>query len=203
MVVASSNNKAVENVSAELPGLDAVASDATELRYFKTLSDALHQSETWGATAAVLGNARNRSRFKRAFWWDDDNGLSNYLWAAAGSVREAELRRTEDELRRALLGQQNSETTWQTACVQHQQAKQRLAEAQQKYGVVLADAAFFALEHGRRHQMTPWFPRARSCELAAPSLLATPYRLRTYRKAWPCFRGKDVTFARPAVQPAR
>ena len=55
MVVASSNNKAVENVSAELPGRDAIANDAPLLRYFKTLSDALHQRETWGAIAAVLG----------------------------------------------------------------------------------------------------------------------------------------------------
>jgi hypothetical protein len=323
MVVASSNNKAVENVSAELPGLGAIANDAPELRYFKTLSDALHPSETWGAIAAVLGNAQNRSRFKQTFWWDDDSGLNSYLWAAVGSVREVEItdpetgyveRRTphiveaeqppptreealerwrsarkrflsaldksrqwqtwleslrielarlpalaqteasaaakrdaavetarrlevaaamgqqaeaetsrqlqhtdqelrthglekprfwarlfrmraahewsdklavlrtnhrraetqhtktaaehhriEDELRRARLDQQHTETTWQAACAQHQQAKQRLAEAQQKYGVVLADAAFFALEHGKRHQLTPWFPPAAQC----------------------------------------
>jgi hypothetical protein len=320
MVVASSNNKAVENVSAELPGVDAIAADACELRYLKTLSDALHQSETWGAIAAVLGNMQNRSRFKQTFWWDDDNGLNSYLRAAAGSVREveitnpetgrverrtphiveveqppstreealerwrsaqkrflgvldksrqwqawleslrielarlpvlaqaeasaaakrdaavetarslaavaatarqaeaeashqlqhadqalhthgltkpgfwarlfrtrtarewsgrfaalranyrrvqtqhssttSELRRAEDELRQAQLEQQNTETAWQAACAGHQQAKQRLAEAQQKYGIVLVDAAFFALEHGKRHQMTPWFPPA-------------------------------------------
>jgi AAA domain len=320
MVVASSNNKAVENVSAELPGRGAIANDAPELRYFKTLPDVLHQSETWGAIAAVLGNAQNRSRFKQTFWWDDDNGLNSYLWAAVGSVREVEItdpetgyvvRRTphiveaeqppstreaaldrwrsarqrflsaldksrqwqtwletlrtelarlpalaqaetsaaaqhdaavetarrfeavaatarqaeaetsrqlqhtdqalhihglakpgfwarlfrtraahewsdklavlrahhrgaetqhskttaercriEEELRRARLKQQHAETAWQATCAQHQQAKQRLAEAQQQYGVVLADAAFFALEHGKRHQMTPWFPPA-------------------------------------------
>jgi hypothetical protein len=90
MVVASSNNKAVENVSAELPGLGAISNEATGLRYFKTLSDALHPSETWGAIAAVLGNLQNRSRFKQAFWWDDDNGFNTYLSAAAGSVREIE-----------------------------------------------------------------------------------------------------------------
>jgi energy-coupling factor transporter ATP-binding protein EcfA2 len=66
MVIASSNNKAVENVSAELPGLNAIANDAPELRYFKTLSDALHQCKTWGTIAAVLGNAQNRGRFKQA-----------------------------------------------------------------------------------------------------------------------------------------
>ncbi|MCP9446174.1 MAG: AAA domain-containing protein [Nitrospira sp.] len=280
MVVASSNNKAVENVSAEIPGLDAIASDALELRYFKTLSDALHQSETWGAIAAVLGNAQNRSQFKQAFWWDDDNGLNSYLRAAAGSIREVEItdqdtglveRRAphiveaerpptsrEDALRRwnearerfrcaleksrqwqirleglrtdvaklpllvqaetnakekrnaamenvrrlkgverseqlqrvaqeldkhdlerpgfwarlfrtrtarqwvelrvALLKWQEAETAWQTARAQHEQTKQRLAEAQQKDGVVLADAAFFELDHSKRHQMTPWFP---------------------------------------------
>jgi len=91
MVVASSNNKAVENVSAELPNLNAIANDVQELRYFKRLSDAMHQSETWGAIAAVLGNMQNRSRFKQVFWWDDDNGLSNYLRAATGLARDVEI----------------------------------------------------------------------------------------------------------------
>jgi hypothetical protein len=282
MVVASSNNKAVENVSAELPGFDAIADDAPELRYFKTLSDAIHQRETWGAIAAVLGNMQNRSQFKQTFWWDDDNSLNSYLCAAVGLVRDgrtphiveaeqppstreealdrwksaqkrflsaldksrqwqtrleslrtevarlpalaqaeasAEAKRnaagekvqrlkgvaataqqteadasrqfqnadqelrTHDlskpgfwarlfrtrtarkwaELRRALLEQQNTEMAWQAACAQHQQAKKRLAEAQQKDGVVLVDAAFFALEHDKRHQATPWFPPAAQC----------------------------------------
>ena len=317
MVVASSNNKAVENVSAELPSLSAIANDAQELRYFKTLSDAMHQSDTWGAIAAVLGNMQNRSRFKQVFWWDDDNGLSSYLRAATGLARDveitdpetghvdhrtphiveaeqppstreealerwrsarkrflkaldqsrrqqkwleslsvdlkrlpalaqdeastkaqrdaaiqtaqqfkeaestaqhveaeaahqleyadqelrthdlakpgfwarlfrtrlacewsdkltslranhrgakmqhtkttAEFQRIKDELRQALLEQQNAETTWQAACAQHQQAKQRLVEAQQRQGITLADDAFFSLEHGKRHQATPWF----------------------------------------------
>lgn len=314
MVVASSNNKAVQNVSAEIPGLDAIAGDAQELRYFKTLSDALHQSETWGAIAAVLGNVKNRIRFKQVFWWDDDSGLNSYLRTAAGSdvaitdpvtgerrlphivkaeqppstreeallrwkgarkrflsvldqsrqwqtrlegfrndvarlpvlaqeeadavarrdaaietvdrlksglatTRQAEAvalhelhhadrqcrahrmlkpgflarlfrtrsarewsdtvetlrshhrgaetqhatilvecRRVEEELRKAVLEQGKTEKAWQAACTHHQQVKQRLAAAQQQYGIVFADEAFFKLSHSQRHQMTPWFP---------------------------------------------
>jgi hypothetical protein len=313
MVVASSNNKAVENVSAEIPGLSAIADDAPELRYFKTLSDALHQSETWGSIAAVLGNVRNRSRFKQNFWWDEDNGLNSYLRTAAGSevtvtdeetgerraphivkteqppsnreealarwkgaqkrflnaldksrqwqtrleglrndsaqlpvlaqsetdtmamrdaaleksgrlvsaltsVRETEAtashqlqlvdrqlrahniikpgfwarlfrtrtarewsdtlgdlrshhrdaetqhanilgdcRRIEEDLRTAVLEQGKTEKAWQAARTNYQQAKQRLVEAQQKYGVVFTDSAFFELSHNQRHQQTPWF----------------------------------------------
>ncbi|WP_152976051.1 hypothetical protein [Ensifer adhaerens] len=85
MIVASSNNKAVENVSAELPAMQAIAADAGGLRYFKTVSDALLQRETWGAVAAVLGNGKNRSDFRQTFWWDDDVGLQRYLQQASGN----------------------------------------------------------------------------------------------------------------------
>jgi hypothetical protein len=95
MLVASSNNKAVENVSAELPDLKAIAVDAGNLRYFKTLSDSLRQRETWGLIAAVLGNATNRGRFKKTFWWDDDIGLSTYLAEAAGTPKIIEVTNPE------------------------------------------------------------------------------------------------------------
>ncbi len=318
MVVASSNNKAVENVSAELPGIGAIAKDVPGLRYFKTLSDALHQSETWGAIAAVLGNVQNRGRFKKTFWWDDDFGLNSYLCAAAGSPRKVqvtdpetgqaverlpriveaenppkthdealerwrlarkefhdamekcrqwqvwleslraqvarlpslahaeanaaeqlqaavravqqgkqelatareneeeslrqleqateevrlnrlsvpslwarlfrtrsarawsarakalrgnhrqagivcsnakrEVERREAELRRAVIGRNSREEGWKVGVEQHQQAKQKISEAQQKQGVVVVDETFFHLAHAKRHQLTPWFP---------------------------------------------
>ncbi len=84
MIVASSNNKAVENVSAELPALNAIAGDAPNLRYFKTISDNVLGCETWGAITAVLGNASNRYLFSQSFWRDDENGLSTYLNHACG-----------------------------------------------------------------------------------------------------------------------
>lgn len=85
MVVASSNNKAVENVSAELPSIDSVAKDSFTDGYFKTISDGLLERDTWGIIAAVLGNSSNRWKFSQKFWWDSDTGLSNYLRHASGS----------------------------------------------------------------------------------------------------------------------
>lgn len=85
MLIASSNNKAVENVSAELPGLKAIADDIDGFRYFTSLSDSLLERETWGLIAAVLGNSANRTKFKQRFWWDKEIGLSTYLSTAAGT----------------------------------------------------------------------------------------------------------------------
>lgn len=87
IIVASSNNKAVENVSAELPGINEVASDAGPVRYFKTVSDNLLKRESWGTIAAVLGNAANRANFRRDFWWDDDFGLQTYFQHAVGNPK--------------------------------------------------------------------------------------------------------------------
>ncbi|MEP1157723.1 hypothetical protein [Roseibium sp.] len=84
MVVTSSNNKAVENVSAELPALEAIAADAPELRYFKSVSDNVFERDTWGMIAAVLGNSSNRYMFSQGFWRDEENGLSTYLNHASG-----------------------------------------------------------------------------------------------------------------------
>ena len=84
MIVTSSNNKAVENVSAELPVLSAIADDIPGLRYFKTISDNVLNCETWGSIAAVLGNSSNRYNFSQSFWRDVENGMSTYLNHATG-----------------------------------------------------------------------------------------------------------------------
>ncbi|MGN8072652.1 DEAD/DEAH box helicase [Mucilaginibacter sp. 22184] len=83
IIITSSNNKAVENVSAELPGIHAIG-NLPDLRYFNLLSDQLLERDTWGLIAAVLGNAANRGKFKKTFWWDKDLGMNTYLLEAAG-----------------------------------------------------------------------------------------------------------------------
>lgn len=86
IVVASTNNKAVENVSKELPLREQIAEDIDDLSYFSAISDALSKdgNETWGLVASVLGNAKNKSQFINKAWWDDDVGLRKYLLYITG-----------------------------------------------------------------------------------------------------------------------
>lgn len=88
MLVASSNNKAVENVSGELPAMGAIAEDSG-MRYFEPIAKGLVGQASWGLIAAVLGNSGNRRAFRDGFWWDKDNGLYAYLKAVDG--REPEI----------------------------------------------------------------------------------------------------------------
>jgi hypothetical protein len=61
MVVASSNNKAVENISKELPASNKIFADYRALTaHFKNVS----APDSWGIFCAVLGNADNRKAFK-------------------------------------------------------------------------------------------------------------------------------------------
>lgn len=80
IVVASANNGAVENVTKELPGLDAIGGDV-DLDYFASVADSLAaapnakrrapQAACWGLASAVLGNKGNRSQFASRFWFAD------------------------------------------------------------------------------------------------------------------------------------
>jgi len=90
IVVASSNNKAVENISREIPAIDAVTDELDPpLRYFASIADRVLQggkgrkppenSLAWGLAAAVLGNSANRRDFIDAFWWDRERGMHPYL----------------------------------------------------------------------------------------------------------------------------
>jgi hypothetical protein len=151
MVVASSNNKAVENVSGELPSIDAIATDA-DLRYLKTLSDAVHNRDTWGMVAAVLGNSQNRARFKQTFWWDEDYGLNAYLVAANGTRRTIEISNTETgavEQRSPHIvsnekppsSEQDAQARWNKARRRFLEAKKNVEEWQSRLEKLRADAA--------------------------------------------------------------
>jgi hypothetical protein len=71
MVVASANNGAVENITAELPSLGAIAPQWHEEAGYLTeqASLMLGGEPAWGAVAARLGNRKNRGEFVQSFWW--------------------------------------------------------------------------------------------------------------------------------------
>ena len=83
MVVASANNSAVENVTAEIPARTAIDQRwRDKADYFAEIASAVLANVTdddgktipaqlaWGLVAARLGNKRNRGAFRSAFWFD-------------------------------------------------------------------------------------------------------------------------------------
>lgn len=92
IVFASSNNKAVENISKELPAQNAIDENFQHFNYFRCLSDKLLEIPTWGAVAAVLGNASNRGKFCKTFAWDDDCSMIYYLLHALGTPKLIEIK---------------------------------------------------------------------------------------------------------------
>ena len=92
LLVASSNNKAVENVSKELPTGKSVDPGP---KYFASVAKVLLNAndgdiptdlaeDPWGLIAATLGNAKNLGEFQQRFWWNEDFGFSIYLKASSG-----------------------------------------------------------------------------------------------------------------------
>ena len=91
VVVASSNNTAVENVSLELPirgkALDPSIWRDSRLEYFHQTADAVldvppsasDEEHAWGLLAARLGKTENRREFFERFWWDPEWGLNDWL----------------------------------------------------------------------------------------------------------------------------
>jgi len=85
IVVASSNNSAVENITKELPVISAVSSGVSE-RYFSGTASAMNKGECWGMIAAALGNATNRSEFAQWLKWHKEWGVLHALSFASGKA---------------------------------------------------------------------------------------------------------------------
>lgn len=84
IVVASSNNGAVENVTLEIPASKSIDKKwLDKIDFFKDTGDRLISTESWGSGAACLGNSENKSKFISNFWFNNDNndiqGINNYL----------------------------------------------------------------------------------------------------------------------------
>lgn len=77
IVVASSNNGAVENVTLEIPGQEAIdGSWRGQVEYFADLGSRVIGEPAWGLFAAPLGNKENRSKFVSRFWFDKADAVA-------------------------------------------------------------------------------------------------------------------------------
>ena len=115
MVVASSINGAVENVTLEIPALDTIDESVRErLDYYREVASSLtvpgrerEAVPAWGLIAAVLGNARNRRRFASGAWFREPTlreamgSNATPDWKEAREAMRAALRRERTLRRRA------------------------------------------------------------------------------------------------------
>ncbi|WP_373070980.1 AAA domain-containing protein [Sulfurimonas sp.] len=100
IVVASSNNGAVENVTLEIPASESIDKKwLDKIDFFKTTGDRLISGESWGSGAACLGNSKNKSRFISNFWYDDQQkhleGFQSYLKKAKDIPEETSIKKWE------------------------------------------------------------------------------------------------------------
>ena len=73
MVVASSNNGAVNNITLEIPALSAVEGWEQEASYLRAPASNLSKEPVWGAVAARLGRLKYRRDFVQNFFWASDD----------------------------------------------------------------------------------------------------------------------------------
>ena len=125
IIVASSNNGAVENISLEIPGIKAIDHDewSAHADYYRALATELlsrageggrSATPAWGLIAGLLGRKLNRTKFVSTFWFGQNDanpviGLQDILkeyekhpadWSAAvrrfrAVLDEVEALRTE------------------------------------------------------------------------------------------------------------
>ena len=75
IVVASSNNGAVENVSLELPKANAIDQNwLEEVDFFGDIASEVLNQPAWALIAGRLGNKTNRTEFANKFWWQSSDG---------------------------------------------------------------------------------------------------------------------------------
>lgn len=101
IVVTSTNNNAVKNITQELPAREKVHSDFASATYFdevirevfaaqKVVDDDKQPIDCWGLVAAALGNAGNRRSFARGFFRDEPRQAPNTETPSPGKAQEGD-----------------------------------------------------------------------------------------------------------------
>lgn len=84
VIITSSNNGAVENISLELPDEKTIPASYRAhpgAQYLQRVAKTVYGERAWGMISARLGNSNNRFKFNRNFWYKkDDEGYSFRRW---------------------------------------------------------------------------------------------------------------------------
>lgn len=120
IVVASSNNGAVENITMEVPAADSVDADTfPQADYLGDQASLLIGKPAWGAIAARLGKRSFRGEFVERFWWGEGADTES------GEAGLAELLKQFDEC--AAAGEQlEGILSWTEAVEEFDKAKDRV-----------------------------------------------------------------------------
>lgn len=89
IVVASSNNGAVENISKELPLKKEIKGYADRLGYFRTVSEDCVDPEHWGLIAAVMGSKKNQRKLIDAIWNKSPKARKQTLYQSLRDTQQA------------------------------------------------------------------------------------------------------------------
>lgn len=94
IVISSSNNGAVENISKELPELfsiDPQYRNHEGAAYFREVAQTVGGENNWGLISAALGNSSNRFKFFSKLWYkpkeEPGTSLKNIMFQAKESKR--------------------------------------------------------------------------------------------------------------------
>ena len=116
IAITSSNNKAVENITKELPQLDAIDhSWQEEADIFSDIASNLIDQPAWGLISAALGSKSRRMTFIEKYYWGVTSGSEKKtgLRAWLGTQIEINKNRTADE----------KQTIWKQAVMHYLMAK--------------------------------------------------------------------------------
>ncbi|MEJ5285545.1 MAG: AAA domain-containing protein [Brevinematia bacterium] len=79
ILIASSNNNAVENITKELPLINEVGKSYQNISYFEEVAKKCLSTDYWGIVAAVLGKKENRNQLVSNLWFDNANNSNNKI----------------------------------------------------------------------------------------------------------------------------
>lgn len=117
IVVATNGNGAAENVTLELPALEAVPMQVAQAsQYFPELAQSVIGKKAWALMAAPLGNRRNRNEFVSRFWWGKRKAAAAMPGQGASEVAMRE------HLRTIAASAQAPSVTWEKAVARYKKA---------------------------------------------------------------------------------